>query len=301
MTGNRVLPPPLNGVAVGTTRPVLFPKAGPPLHAMVTAAGIEQRADAAYDWDGRRRGSAEFVLLQHTLAGRGNLEYEGKRCIVEAGQTMLLHFPHDNRYWVDAAAGGREGGWRFFWLCMNGGEVLRAWRTAEATLGPIVTLSDGALGAAAEACAAVLRGEVGGAGHASALAYTVAMRVLDDAVAAAPALRGPREPALQRAIDLCRTRLTHGNLDVDALADAAGYSRWHFSRLFSESEGMPPGEFILRERMKEAVRLLQETDEPVKAIAGRCGFTDANYFAKAFRRVYRVSPSEFRDSGMYRT
>ncbi len=41
------------------------------------------------------------------------------------------------------------------------------------------------------------------------------------------------------------------------------------------------------------------SDEPVKQISSDCGFDDPNYFAKAFRKRYGASPTEFRATGMY--
>jgi AraC-like DNA-binding protein len=51
--------------------------------------------------------------------------------------------------------------------------------------------------------------------------------------------------------------------------------------------------------MTLATKLLIEDDISVKQIASACGFDDPNYFAKAFRRVFSTSPTEFRTTGMY--
>jgi AraC-like DNA-binding protein len=77
-------------------------------------------------------------------------------------------------------------------------------------------------------------------------------------------------------------------------------SRAHFSRIFAASEGVPPGEFVLQERMRRAARLLtSHAHLPVKEIAVLCGFEEPNYFAKVFRRFFGASPTEFRTTGMY--
>ena len=112
-----------------------FPKDRYRLHAMVTSAGYEVCAGRVYDWHGMRRGDAPFVLLQHTIAGRGQLRFEAQRFTLAAGQTMLLSFPHDNRYWL-----ARGDSWEFFWLCLNGREVLRLWPELQRT-GPVIALT----------------------------------------------------------------------------------------------------------------------------------------------------------------
>ncbi|HEV8245247.1 MAG TPA: AraC family ligand binding domain-containing protein, partial [Polyangiaceae bacterium] len=90
-----------------------------PLHAMITSTGYVRQTSPSYDWHGIKRGSAEFVLLQHTLSGAGRLEFEGKTFEVLPGMTMLLHFPHDNRYFLPP---GQQ--WEFFYLCLKGQEVV---------------------------------------------------------------------------------------------------------------------------------------------------------------------------------
>jgi AraC-like DNA-binding protein len=53
--------------------------------------------------------------------------------------------------------------------------------------------------------------------------------------------------------------------------------------------------------MRHAARLLESSDLSIKAIAIASGSATANYFAKAFRRTFGVSPTEFRTTGMYAT
>lgn len=274
-------------------RAVLFPRGPASLHAMLTGVGREVRRGGGYDWHGLRRGQADFALLQHTFAGRGRLVYEGRERFVEAGQTMLLFFPHDNRY---HALEGES--WDFFWVGLTGLEVMRLWRRAVDRLGPVAELSDAALEAAGTACAAALDDALRGAGHASALAYAVAAALVDEAYPPTGYARH-RSPEIQRAIDHLRHHLDRP-VAVEELAEVAGYSKWHFARRFARSEGVSPSEFIARQRMKAAAALLQSCDDPIKSVAYRCGYEDPNYFAKVFRRCFRVSPSDFRESRMFR-
>jgi transcriptional regulator GlxA family with amidase domain len=72
--------------------------------------------------------------------------------------------------------------------------------------------------------------------------------------------------------------------------------------MFMESEGVPPAEYVLHERMRHAARLLTSHSHlPVKEISVLTGFEDPNYFAKVFRRFFGTSPTEFRTTGMYST
>jgi two-component system response regulator YesN len=68
----------------------------------------------------------------------------------------------------------------------------------------------------------------------------------------------------------------------------------YISRLFRKETGVSLSDFILQERMKKAAALLTGTDEAVSQIAVNLGFGNFSYFARMFKRVYGVTPHEFR-------
>ncbi len=280
-------------------RSVLFPKGPTHLHAMVTSAGYSNCVDPRYRWDGLKRGSAPYVTIQHTISGRGFLRYEKSRYEIRPGQTMLLRFPHNHVYWLK-----RGDHWEFFWLALHGREVLRIWRSALAKCGPLVELSDDTINRLAAKCRTVVKDDISAPARMSAIAYGAAMDLADDLLTWGAASRGMKmhqdavcSDAIGRAISECHARASDPNLTVDDLASAAGYSRFHFSRLFSESQGVSPGQFITRCRMEDAVQLLQANRMPIKAVSMRCGFNDANYFSKVFQRTYGMTPRQFRQYG----
>ncbi len=264
----------------------------PSLHAVITSAGYEERS-ADYDWHGLKRGSAEFCLFQYTLAGRGQLAFAGSRHTVVPGQAMLLWFPHDNRYWL--ASGDH---WRHFYLCLAGREVMRAWRTVVARRGPLIHLGDDspALAVAVEAAVAGLTGAIRDPYTSSAHAYGLAMALCAEVLGDPGPER--RNPAIEAAKRHGRGRFADG-LGVSDLARAAGMTRHHFARTFAKSEGTSPSQWLADLRAREATRLLRETPLSVAEIGSRCGYQDAAYFCRAFRRLVGVSPGEFRSSGMY--
>jgi AraC-like DNA-binding protein len=279
-----------------SSRAVIFPRLGPSLHCMPTTAGYEIRENGGYDWHGLRRGKESYVVFQYTLDGRGMLEYEGHRQDVLPGTAMLLFFPHDNRYWLPT--GGR---WEFFYLCLNGSEILRIWKNLISQAGPLVTLSPDSpcLHTAANACLKILRNEVTSPWSASSLSYQVAMALSEDLNRnRSDAKIHDRPQPIKDAITYCHDHLALP-IGVEDLARAAGYSRFHFTRLFLKTEGISPGEYICRLRMQKAVELLKSTKDSVKEIAHRCGFQSNGYFGKVFHKTYGLSPGDFRNSGMY--
>ena len=275
-------------------RTVAFPRGRLALHAMPASAGIEMATGPAYSWNGRKRGLTPVVVIQHTLAGAGALTYEGRPLRVGPGETMVVAIPHDHRYFVPPRAS-----WRFFYLVLTGQEALRLANGVIATGGPVLRLSPRALDRLAETVMALLGGRATTPGEASALAYAAAMALVDD-VSGPPAAEGA-----QALPDWFARVTTHidgdlgGSLTVDELATVAGLSRAHFVRQFARLAGAPPSDYVFRARMARAARLLQSSPLPIGDIATALGFADANYFAKAFRRAFDVSPTEFKHSGLF--
>jgi len=83
-------------------------------------------------------------------------------------------------------------------------------------------------------------------------------------------------------------------LSVDHLADRAGMSVRNFARNFKRETQTTPAEFVERARLDTARRLLEETKQPMKWIAGVAGFGDANTLRRAFLRQLGVTAADYR-------
>jgi AraC-like DNA-binding protein len=255
------------------------------LHCMATGAGYERRENETYDWEGSTR--AAFAVIQHTIAGRGELDYEGKRHTLTAGDTMVLRFPHANRYWLPPG-----GSWEYFWIGVHGIEALRVVRAVLDAAGPVLKPTGRDIDRLAAACLRLVGGPVTGGG-ASAAAYDAVMAIHDAAFEHTPPRTEQVSGPIRRCLGYLEEHLSE-HLDVDRLARVASLSRAHFVRKFIAEVGMPPSDYVFGERMRLAERLLIATDASVSEIARQAGFADANYFAKAFRRSANLSPSAFR-------
>lgn len=81
------------------------------------------------------------------------------------------------------------------------------------------------------------------------------------------------------------------------LAAAAGLSADYFSRIFRATFGVNPRDWIVRERMREACRLLLESDNPVYTVAEQMGYESVAHFCRQFRQVIGRSPGAWRKGG----
>lgn len=87
-------------------------------------------------------------------------------------------------------------------------------------------------------------------------------------------------------------------LNLEQLAEMAGYSQVHFIREFTRYFGTTPGKYIHSRRMATAAELLLNHPElSIKEIAAEIGYSNALNFSTAFRTCHTLSPRQYRNSG----
>lgn len=269
----------------------LFPVKSIPLRAMIAHCGYQCNTTRDYYWDGLRRGSKEFGIWQYTLAGHGKLRFENKYYDLNPGDLMLLTVPHNHCYWLPEDSEK----WELVFLSMAGREILRIWRELIKRFGPVIKMRDGAkcLDSFIEFYGKAIRGGLESPFEVSNFAYRIAMELLDDL---RPGTFGSNEQPefITKAVNYCMEHYSE-DIMVEDLADIAGVSRYHFSRIFRQHQGVSPAAFVNDLKIKAAVRMLQMELFSVKEIAYRCGFNDVSYFCKVFKKVHGLSPAEFRN------
>lgn len=99
--------------------------------------------------------------------------------------------------------------------------------------------------------------------------------------------------AVNRAIDKIMSDLG-SPLPLDAVAAHAGFSPYHFHRIFAAVTGETPGEYTARVRMEQAmIRMSYDRSASLTDIAMQCGFGDVSNFSRAFKQRHGVAPSRF--------
>ncbi len=86
----------------------------------------------------------------------------------------------------------------------------------------------------------------------------------------------------------------HEDLSLETLAEQSGFSAYHFARLFRQATGESPHQFVLRQRVRQAQRLLRETDLPPAHIAAACGFANQSHLTQVFKRYFGHTPHAYR-------
>jgi AraC family transcriptional activator FtrA len=83
-------------------------------------------------------------------------------------------------------------------------------------------------------------------------------------------------------------------LDLDALAARAYMSVRTFSRRFRKATGTTPGRWLLEQRVRASLELLEATDASIEAVADRVGFGTAATYRHHFTTIMRTTPTSYR-------
>jgi AraC family transcriptional regulator len=102
---------------------------------------------------------------------------------------------------------------------------------------------------------------------------------------------------INRAIDFIEKNID-GKLTLANISDAAGFSAFHFHRIFRAMTGETLNNYIKRLRIeKAAMMLVYNPKHTLTYIAISCGFSGSAAFSRGFREHYGLSPSEYRNGG----
>ena len=85
-------------------------------------------------------------------------------------------------------------------------------------------------------------------------------------------------------------------ISLGQLAGLCALSEYHFARMFRESFGLPPHQYLLARRLARARELLRGGSLPLGEIALACGFSSASHFTNRFRQAMGATPGEYRQA-----
>jgi AraC family transcriptional regulator len=100
---------------------------------------------------------------------------------------------------------------------------------------------------------------------------------------------GLGQQKLKQAIDYIQDNLTQ-HISLDAIANYLAISRYHFCRLFKQSTGFSPHQYVIQQRVERAKQLLLQGEMTIADIAQDCGFAHQSHLHRHFKRLTGVTP-----------
>lgn len=106
------------------------------------------------------------------------------------------------------------------------------------------------------------------------------------------------EPANERfraVVEYIRRNIT-SNFQSGELSKMACMSKSVFYRTFTNEFGMPPSKMVLIEKIKRAKTMMATENMKIKEVCFALGFSDPNYFSRAFKKLEGISPLQYLES-----
>ena len=100
---------------------------------------------------------------------------------------------------------------------------------------------------------------------------------------------------LKQALEYIHAHLNE-NIKIVDIAEMLNMSQFYFSRLFRQSTGVSPYQYVIQQRVKKAQKLLKQQRElSIADIALECGFNHQSHLAKYFRQFTKTTPKKYRN------
>lgn len=97
------------------------------------------------------------------------------------------------------------------------------------------------------------------------------------------------------AIEFVETHLTE-KIDLDSIADAVHYSKYHLHRVFTNTVGLTIHDYVQRRQLTEAAKLLVFSEKPIIEIAAVAGYETQQAFTNIFTAMYKQPPNQYREN-----
>jgi len=251
-----------------------------------------QPASANYSWHGLRRGGTpktRWISFQWTIEGEGVLQVGKKKYLQTPGQVLLAPVPSDHEYRVSSSGPG----WKFFYIVSSTHWIVDRLAAAVSDMDytfPLPLTSRLAI----DTLQLIQQTYVGGLED----RFDAEKAALNWMVEIQRHLNQIRHPDDSREAILAQARKFYdehraSSFGVEDFASSLGMSRVRASIHFQKLTGQSPAAYFMELRLKEAINLLGQGLK-LQRVAEETGFADANHFCKVFRRVYHVSPGQFR-------
>jgi len=107
---------------------------------------------------------------------------------------------------------------------------------------------------------------------------------------------GKQEEIIRKINEIIEDRYGDPVLSLNFIADELNMSTYHISRVYRQLNQHTIVDAINQVRMKHAKQMLSQTEMSVADIATKTGYTSSSYFHRMFKKIYGVTPSEYRNA-----
>lgn len=274
-------------------RPILGSVNEHPLIQALYPTDIGWFPEARFHYRSRNHGAAEDHLIL-CVEGHGTVVVEGEMNHLQAGQALIIPRHLKHAYWA-----AEDAPWSTYWMHFRGEESAsyverspgpgRPWRIDAEAQSEAIHLFRDCLDTVSEGytLANLIYASQSARHILSLLLFRNRAYVMEQRT-------GEIQHMLANTLEFMLANISEP-LRLEDFARQAGLSVSHFSEQFREQTGHSPMSHFTHLKIRQACRLLDLTEKPVKAIAVETGYRDPYYFSRVFKKTMGKSPEQYRN------
>ena len=256
---------------------------------------LEEQDSPAYHCDGRFRSFEPKSLFFYTISGSGCFRDRKGERLLGSGDGFVCRLCKPDPAYYFPEDGTRP--WRFLWFTFSGKSADDIIDDFTALYGHVFSLPPGN-----RMIRSLLSNRAHDGNVLSLSPFAGARMVLDVLAEIEGSFIVERAAAPNKILARKAQAMLVGGIEngitVPQVAAEFKISREHFSRIFKEETGMTPLDYMMRQKILKACIFLKETKLSSKEIAARLGYEQSTNFIRAFSKVLRLTPAEFREHGV---
>lgn len=251
-----------------------------------------QKCEPGYQWG---PGIRDHYCIHHILSGSGYYTAGSKTFRLEAGDTFILFPGEEVKYYAD-----KDEPWEYAWAGFMGTDAASVIHSTDfSKTAPYIRKGRIPADKIREGLERIyeVKGNTFEATVAMAGALYSLLAVFMHYCEKEVQEKDIQMTYVEKAQNYIGTNYSYP-ITVEDIAAYVGISRSHLFRSFQTHLTKSPKEYLSEYRIKQACHLLKETNLSVSAIAYSVGFENNLYFSKAFKKLKKISPSEYRRTHM---
>lgn len=234
-----------------------------------------------------QRKDLESYLFMIVLSGSGSVIYDGKKINLRYNDAVFIDC---NKKYSHRSSSTNP--WELIWVHFNGNLIENYYDLYLNRNGSIFFNSE-----STPDLTNILLQLIDIATHENAASELLCSHLLNSLITTTLTLTDTHNSNHYKKINQIKKNIDESfqkKLTLDSIAKEFFISKYHMSREFKKNYGITINNYITNKRTTLAKQLLRFTDKSINEISQLCGYHDNSYFNKVFKKVEKLSPSEYR-------